>query len=97
MKNRYVILADEISKEQQNIVTNYFKEQPSIGYWHWFKDCWLLTDVSDLWNVSKLRDKVRELVQGVDILVIRVESGNEWAAFGKKETFKWLHETWKDY
>jgi len=95
MKQRFVVLADEISKEQQDVITAFFKEQPT-GYWHWFKDSWLIIDISNVWSVAKIRDKIQELVPGVNVLVLKVESGTDWAGFGRKDKFEWLHETWVD-
>lgn len=93
MKRRFVLIIDNATKEQQNVVTNYFKEM--LGYWHWFSDAWLLTDANSQWSVASIRDKVQELIPGVDMIVLRVESDNDWAGFGQKNKFEWLHSTWK--
>lgn len=93
MKNRFVLMIDEATKEQQDIVTEFFRDK--TGYWHWFKDSWLITDVSGEWSVAKIRDKVQELVPGVSTLVLKVDSGESWAAYGQISRFDWLHKTWK--
>ncbi|MCH9006242.1 MAG: hypothetical protein IH838_13265, partial [Proteobacteria bacterium] len=87
MKRRFVLAIDNATKEQQNVVTNYFMNQ--MGYWHWFSDAWLLTDSEGLWNVASIRDKVQELLPGVDMIVLRVESDTDWAGFGQTDKFKW--------
>lgn len=95
MKNRFVLLIDNATKEQQNTITNLFKSK-GLGYWHWYSDAWLLTDASLKWDQGSIRDLVQEYLPGVDTLVIKVESAYQWAGFGKKEKFAWLHESWPD-
>ncbi len=93
MKKRFILVIDNPTKEQQNAVTQFFKNQ--LGYWHWFSDVWLLTDSSNTWTAVSLRDKVKELVPGARLLVFMVESNHTWAAFGKEGMFNWLDKTWK--
>ena len=93
MKKRFILVIDNPTKEQQNAVTNFFKNQ--LAYWHWFSDVWLLTDTTNTWTVTSIRDKVHELIPGTRLLVLPIESGTVWAGVGKTEVFKWLHNTWK--
>ncbi|MES1934325.1 hypothetical protein T35B1_17051 [Salinisphaera shabanensis T35B1] len=95
MKNRFILVVDDATKEQRDEITRFFKEQQT-GYWHWFKDTWLITDISQRWNSVSLRDAIQRLVPGVNTLILKVESGTDWAAFGRKEQFEWLHKTWND-
>ena len=94
MKKRFILVIDNPTEEQQNAVTNFFKNP--LGYWHWFSDVWLLTDPTNTWTVTSIRDKVKELIPEARVLVLPIESGTVWAGFGKGEMFKWLHNTWKD-
>ena len=94
MKKRFILVIDNPTKEQQNAVTNFFKSR-LLGYWHWFSDVWLLTDITNTWTVTSLRDKVQELIPEVEMIVLTVGSDSTWAGFGKKTKFKWLHNTWK--
>ncbi len=93
MKKRFILVIDNPTKEQQNAVTNFFKNQ--LGYWHWFSDVWLLTDTTNTWTVSSIRDTVKELIPEARLLVFAIGSGTAWAGSGKTEMFKWLHNTWK--
>lgn len=93
MKKRFILVIDNPTKEQQNAVTNFFKNQ--LGYWHWFSDVWLLTDTTNTWAVSSIRDTVKELIPEARLLVFAIGSGTAWAGSGKTEMFKWLHNTWK--
>lgn len=93
MKKRFILVIDNPTKEQQNAVTNFFKNQ--LGYWHWFSDVWLLTDTTNTWTVSSIRDTVKGLIPEARLLVFAIGSGTAWAGSGKTEMFKWLHNTWK--
>lgn len=95
MKQRFVILVDNPTKEQQNRITQFFKSQPT-GYWHWFSDAWLITDTTGEWAAGSIRSKIQELVPGIDTLVLKVDNDKGWAGFGKKEKFAWLFRTWTD-
>lgn len=94
MALRFVLALDSATPEDQNKVTNYLKSQ-SLGYWHWFRDVWLVTDPSYRWSVALLRDRLQEQVPGATMLILPVEAGNQWAGHGRKETFEWLHDEWK--
>lgn len=94
MMKRFILVVDNPTKEQQNAVTQFFKNR--LGYWHWFSDVWLLTDTTNTWTVTSIRDKVRELIPGARLLVFPIASGTVWAGSGKTEMFKWLHNTWKE-
>lgn len=94
MKKRFILVIDNPTKEQQNAVTNFFKNR-RLGYWHWLSDVWLLTDSRNTWTATSIRDKVKELVPGTRLLVFSIGSGTTWAGSGKTEMFKWLHNTWK--
>ncbi len=93
MKKRFILVIDGATKEQQNIITIFFKDR--MGYWHWFSDAWLLTDSSNTWTVSSIRDKVQELIPGINMIVLAIESDTEWAGFGQANRFDWLNDTWK--
>ena len=92
MKQRFVILVDDATPEQQNAVTLYLKDK--VGYWHHFSDAWLVTTVSEGWSVTKFRDELRNVVKGPGVLVLKIDSPKGWAAFGAKGVFAWLHSTW---
>ena len=100
MKNRFILIIDSPSKEQQDSVTQFFREQYNQGqdcsYWHWFSDLWLLVDNTNTWTVDKLRDKIKELIPGAHLLVFLVEKGNLWSGFGPKKMGNWLYSTWQD-
>jgi hypothetical protein len=94
MKRRFVICVNEANKEQQDIITQFFRESSKLGFWHWFSDVWLVTDQNNDWTATKLRDKMNSLIPGAHKLVIQIDGQNTWATFGKKKSFRWLQKTW---
>lgn len=92
MKQRFVILVDDATPEQQNAVTLFLKGK--FGYWHHFSDAWLVTTTRDEWNAKTIRDAVQKAVVGPNILVLKVDAPKGWAAYGTEGIFQWLHSTW---
>jgi hypothetical protein len=99
MKRRYIVLLDEATKEQDDQLRNYIKEN-GLGWWHWLSNSWLLSDPRGTLSASEIRDKINEIYDGVHTIVIELyKGGDTWAGFGpkteKKDMFRWFHETWK--
>lgn len=94
MTYRFIVAINDPTTEQRNSITNYVSDQ-KYGYWHWYQDFWLLTTRNGDIKASTIRDSIQSVASGVTCFVLPVEGSPEsWAAFGKKEEFKWLHETW---
>ncbi len=96
MKGRFAIFVDRATKQQQDTITNYFKHERSVGYWHWFNDVWLITDVSKEFTTQMLRDKVQELAPGLTTLVMQIDNAKGWSGFGSDDKFNWIRETWSN-
>ena len=94
MSSRFVLVVDSASQDEQDKISIYLQTEKSVGYWHWFRDLWLITDPTGKWSVSSIRDKVREILPNKHTIVFQVESGTNWAGFGINERFKWLLDYW---
>lgn len=94
MKNRFVLIIDGADKQQQDVISNYFKDH-SFGYWHYIKDTWLLVDYDGTWTVSTIRAKARELLPDINLMIVlKVDDSSAWAGLGNKGNFDWLNDTW---
>ncbi len=90
-----MVAIDDATKDQQDAVTRYLKSE-NVGFWHYFSDLWLVTEGGREWTAADLRSNLLEVVPGATLLVMPIESGRKWAAYGPKGTFKWLRETWTE-
>lgn len=97
MKRRFLICIDNATKEQQNIVTEYFKNHDNTAYWHWFSDLWLFIvyDNKD-WTTQFIRDALSTLLPEAHKMVFQLDDGKKWSGFGNPEMFKWVSNTWAD-
>jgi hypothetical protein len=96
MKRRFVLLARHPLTAQQNLITAFIKNS-GWGFWHWCSDGWLITTHANLGlDPGILRDKIREVVPGLQVLVVQVEpaTGSGWAVYGPTAWGEWLRETW---
>lgn len=96
MKVRFIVVIDDATTEQQNSVTNYFKDTQAVGYWHWYSDVWLVTDPNQQFTPESLRLALDGILPDSYKMVLKIQSGYDWSAFGDTESFKWMHETWPD-
>ncbi len=94
MQRKFVICVDDSTSNQQDTLTQYFQDNDSISYWHWFSDLWLITDDDKNWTNVTLRDKVKKLLPKANIMVIQMDGENTWSGFGNIKMFEWLDETW---
>lgn len=91
---RFVVAVNNASREQKDAITKMLSEN-QYGYWHWFQDFWLLTSSINDINSAVIRDEIQKVASGVHCFVLAVDGDpNNWAAYGKKEQFDWLHKTW---
>ncbi len=95
MKRNFVVCVDDATREQQDKLTQFFKEEANVGYWHWFNDLWLVTDPYNNWSAGSLRDKIREMLPGAHNVVIQIDGSNTWSGFGNTKMFEWFHDTWE--
>ncbi len=95
MKRRFAVIVDDATRQQQDAITALFKNLPSVGYWHWFSDLWLLTDPESCHTSSEIRILVNETINRSDILVLQIDAGEHWAAHWSKNMGDWMRNTWR--
>lgn len=93
MKRLFVICVDNSTKEQQDTVTEFLKEEKG-GYWHWFSDLWLVTDKHHKWTSKSLRDHLNSIIPGAHKIVIQIDGDNTWSGFGNNNMFTWMKKHW---
>lgn len=96
MKRRFVICVDNPTIEQQDKLTNHFDDHPNFGYWHWFRDTWLVVDPTNTYTALTMRDLIKKTIPGAYTMVFLVDDGTDWAGFGSKKMYDWMNETWPD-
>ena len=84
-------------KENTKGIRDLLNEE-NVGWWHWIDGMWLMVSHNPNISVSSIRDKVRKIASGANILVVEIEP-KTWSGFGpKSETrnmFRWIHQNWK--
>jgi hypothetical protein len=95
MIRRFIMMVDDATAQQQDAVTKYLKTTDH-GFWHYFSDCWLITDHSDTLTCDVLRDEVNRIMPGKTTLVVQMDNPTQWAGFGQTEHFKWVNEVWNN-
>ncbi len=94
--NRVVIIAPGSTVAQQNAISTYFADLTKYSYWHWAPDVWLISSTTLSLEPIALRDAIRNLALGVNVLILRVELSAmpSWAAYGPLDWGKWIREGW---
>lgn len=99
MTRRFVILTNELSREQEERFLAYFKDK-GYGWWHWLDNAWLIAMVDKTIEVGDLRDKLNEIAPSVHKLVMEV-SPVSWSGYGpsgeERNMFDWLHRNWSSW
>lgn len=75
-------------------ITNALKAE-GVRWWHWFQSTWLIVDRYDRGDAAWWRDTLRQAAPATHLIVIDADGGN-WAAFGIRKRFDWLHAEWSD-
>lgn len=101
MSKRYIIALDSSTKEQNDELKDFVSEH-GLGWWHWIKNFWLITDPNEKFSASRIQDVLAETHFGIDCFVIELnDDGDTWAGYGpkteKSNMFRWIKETWNRY
>src|SRR5579883_3334258 len=93
---RFIIAVDgtTITAGGRNELTA-FLEGKGWSIWHWFPDLWLVDEVYDSTSAAALRDQIKSLVRGVNVMVMTPEGSIDYAGFIKTTSMEWLHQHWK--
>lgn len=102
MKRRFVVGIDDETLSEVWSFLGYIQQQ-GFGWWHWFNNFWLLTTYNDAITAVNIRDKLAEISNGKNVIVIEVNS-IIWANFGpqgdeikndsKNNISTWLTDVW---
>jgi hypothetical protein len=93
MTKRFVVVVDDATKAEQDVVTNWLKTTP-LEFWHYLSDLWLVADGQDQHTTITIRDQLKALLPQKTVLILTIDQAEAWAARGPVEKFKWLHTTW---
>jgi hypothetical protein len=98
MKKRFVVLIESSTKEQNEIFLNWIKSE-GVGWFYWFQNAWLLTNIRGHLSASDIRDQVGHAYGQANTIVLELQGGNDtWAGFGpnteKRDMFKWINANW---
>ena len=94
MKRRFIILVDDATSDEQNRLTDFLRKRPMV-FWHYFSDSWLVVDTDAQWSTATLRDQLVKLLPGKMVMVLHVDNGTTWAAFGAVKNFDWIQSDWE--
>ena len=98
MKKRYIVNIDGNTTPQEDEKFSAFLNEKKISWWHWLSNTWLVVDTSDLIKAQNLRDKIIEIYNGKNNLVIEIPDGGVRYGYGpktpEKDMFKWIKEYW---
>lgn len=96
MRKVFIVTVDgDATREQRDAFTDYVRELNDtlgVGFWHHLTSTWLVSDSSDTLTVTKLRDKVNELMPSVNVVVLSTTSFTPWAVSAPKAGHAWLHK-----
>ena len=101
MRRKFVIGIDGETSHDVSTFLAYIQQQ-GFGWWHWFDNFWLLTTYDDTMTAGTIRDKLVEICNRKNLIVIEITS-NIWANFGPQGSdnngdelnfSKWLHDVW---
>lgn len=98
MKNRFMLTIEEISKAEEEAILEFCRAN-KFGWWHWFDNFWLLYTEDMSVTAFQLTEEINSLFAAKkEMFVMEIEESkrNDWAGWGRKEKFDWLHEGWKE-
>lgn len=94
--NKFVILIKDDNKFISDHLKIYFRNN-GFGFWHWFPNSYLITDIQRRKTVKEIRDDLSIRFPRLDLVVIQFKGDSTpWAGKGKLNTFRWFHESWKE-
>ena len=89
MTARYVLLTEGATTEQKDAFTKALQGKP-VGFWHWYSDSWIITDVSGgtFPTTASLRDAFHGFAPQATCVVVSGAEG--WASWLAPDKSKWF-------
>jgi hypothetical protein len=74
----------------------YYIGQNNLLWWHWIDNFWMLVDNEDQVSAVDIRDKLKEIAPGQDIMILQIPGeAYGWAGYGPTKKFgDWMRATW---
>jgi hypothetical protein len=98
MKKRFVVCVNSATNEQNKQFKEFIREN-GLGWWHWLRNVWLLSDSKGKFSAAEIRDQLGRNYPGVYSLVLELRGDDDtWSGFGPKKEgknmFKWIRDNW---
>lgn len=91
MTKYYMIAASGLTADQEKKITEIWT---GYGWWHAIANCWLLRDHTDQMNVVDIRDSIRQISPGAQVMVFEVNPVT-WAGAAVNDSNRdWLRRFW---
>ena len=99
MSSRFILVIDDASKEQRDIITKRLDnlKDHGYGYWHWMEAMWLISGAPDKIEPSAI-SKWLERTPGIEKLtfvVFKVNGPCPYWGRGNDEGWVWMEKNWE--
>ena len=92
MSRKFVVVVDNLTADENDKITDYFKEKYS--WWHWLEGLWLIVDHQDKAEEQEIAEEIQEFLPGKQSFVLQIHGNYGWYVFTREDAHEWLHETW---
>jgi hypothetical protein len=98
MSNKFIIVFDNPTKEQSDIITKRLAElPPPYKYWHWIEHAWLVSGAPDDITSKSFCDWL-EQTPGINLLiyiVFQVKGSAPYWGRNNKDAWEWMTLNWE--
>jgi hypothetical protein len=94
MASKFIIIFNNASKIQQDIITQRLKET-SYPYWHWMENVWLVTTTDNI-TAKSFADWLEDITEipHSDYVVFRVDGPCPYWGRNNNDAWNWMKEIW---
>lgn len=96
MSKRFIVAVDNLRDPQgpqRNQQFIGYAKGGKMAWWSWVPSLWLVADASGEMTAERLSNDARDIFNA-PCLVIELQKEGEWAGYGPKEMFQWMHDSW---
>ena len=92
--NKFMIVLPNSTPAQRLAVNNLFPPQRA-AWWHWSPEVWLVSFPTEIHTSAELRDEIKRVLPGNNVLVLPFSDTKDWAGWGPQEWQEWFNRFWK--
>jgi|GEM_PF-5311666 len=95
MKQQFVVAVNDDSTVAFNATVKKLNTLPGVGWCHYMKGLWQITDADGVLTPAELLREIREALPDTMVIVFEIKTGSTWNGWVPQKMVDWIEENWE--